>query len=222
MSWDPFLPIQGVFPPVAYAFAYGSGVFHQPGLYGRDRTGSDKEVGGDTAGPMLDYIFAVNDPTEWHAVVGYRKGCAQYREAESVVCLRVVSYNGSSEALAKPFYHPLSAEHCPESRPLLWPRLPGPLGRGLRGRPDRGGGLLPPKGQERGVRRPYREKARQPSTYSSMLVLSCGTDIYLSAWPLFLEAGTAPLGPPLPHRRWRRGAGWSSTASWRGRGWSGT
>lgn len=47
------------FPPVAHAFAYGSGVFRQPGLY---RLGS-----GDR--PMLDFIFAVDAPAQWHAQV---------------------------------------------------------------------------------------------------------------------------------------------------------
>ena len=47
------------FPPVAHAFAYGSGVFRQPGLY---TLGS-----GDR--PMLDFIFAVDAPAQWHAQV---------------------------------------------------------------------------------------------------------------------------------------------------------
>ena len=47
------------FPPVAHAFAYGSGVFRQPGLY---TLGS-----GDK--PMLDFIFAVDAPAQWHAQV---------------------------------------------------------------------------------------------------------------------------------------------------------
>ena len=47
------------FPPVAHAFAYGSGVFRQPGLY---PLGS-----GDR--PMLDFIFAVDAPAQWHAQV---------------------------------------------------------------------------------------------------------------------------------------------------------
>ena len=55
------------FPPVAHAFAYGSGVFRQPGLY---PLGS-----GDR--PMLDFIFAVDAPAQWHAqvrlrAIGYR------------------------------------------------------------------------------------------------------------------------------------------------------
>lgn len=45
----------GHFPEVKYAFAYGSGVFHQPKLYKR----------GDDA-PMVDMIFAVDDCSSWH------------------------------------------------------------------------------------------------------------------------------------------------------------
>ena len=44
-------------PPVAAAFAYGSGVFHQPGLY--QRKSSDP-------GPMIDFVLTVEDPVEWH------------------------------------------------------------------------------------------------------------------------------------------------------------
>ena len=47
------------FPPVAHAFAYGSGVFRQPGLY---------TLGGDDK-PMLDFIFAVDAPLRWHEQV---------------------------------------------------------------------------------------------------------------------------------------------------------
>lgn len=46
------------FPPVEHAFAYGSGVFRQPGLYSR---GAGK--------PMLDFIFAVQSPHCWHEQV---------------------------------------------------------------------------------------------------------------------------------------------------------
>ena len=46
------------FPPVDHAFAYGSGVFRQPGLYSR---GASK--------PMLDFIFAVESPHCWHKQV---------------------------------------------------------------------------------------------------------------------------------------------------------
>ena len=42
------------FPEVALAFGYGSGVFSQ--------------VGGDesSSSAMVDFIFAVDDPAEWH------------------------------------------------------------------------------------------------------------------------------------------------------------
>lgn len=49
------------FPPVQHAFAYGSGVFKQPGLY------AEKVQPGE--GPMTDLIFAVDDPLAWHREV---------------------------------------------------------------------------------------------------------------------------------------------------------
>jgi hypothetical protein len=48
------------FPPVYYGFAYGSGVFLQPDLY-------QSGTGASSTGPMLDFIFVVDDPTSWHA-----------------------------------------------------------------------------------------------------------------------------------------------------------
>ncbi len=53
------------FPPVAYGFAYGSGVFHQAGLYDTQELSAAKG-----AGPMLDMIVVVDDPVQWHAQVG--------------------------------------------------------------------------------------------------------------------------------------------------------
>ena len=47
-------------PHVQHAFAYGSGVIVQPDLYDRHSTNK----------PMLDFIFAVDNPYEWHAQVG--------------------------------------------------------------------------------------------------------------------------------------------------------
>ncbi len=47
------------FPHVQHAFAYGSGVIVQPDLY--DKSSTNK--------PMLDFIFAVDNPHEWHAQV---------------------------------------------------------------------------------------------------------------------------------------------------------
>lgn len=44
-------------PHVEHAFAYGSGVIVQPDLYDKSSTNR----------PMLDFIFAVDDPLEWHA-----------------------------------------------------------------------------------------------------------------------------------------------------------
>ena len=46
-------------PHVQHAFAYGSGVIVQPDLY--DKSSTNK--------PMLDFIFAVDNPHELHAQV---------------------------------------------------------------------------------------------------------------------------------------------------------
>ncbi len=46
-------------PHVQHAFAYGSGVIVQPDLY--DKSSTNK--------PMLDFIFAVDNPLDWHAQV---------------------------------------------------------------------------------------------------------------------------------------------------------
>lgn len=51
-------------PHVQHAFAYGSGVIVQPDLY--DHSSTNK--------PMLDFIFAVDDPVDWHAQVLSRLG----------------------------------------------------------------------------------------------------------------------------------------------------
>ena len=45
------------FPPISFAFAYGSGVIAQKS-YDYKKKGSDL--------PMIDLIFAVDDPIEWH------------------------------------------------------------------------------------------------------------------------------------------------------------
>eukprot|EP00887_Chlorella_sp_A99_P001272 scaffold14.g1272.t1 len=83
------------FPPVRWAFGYGSGVFKQPGLYGAaGLAGSSSAAGtaaaagagatgaaGPAAGggrggdcPMLDFVFVVDDPEEWHAQARRRLG----------------------------------------------------------------------------------------------------------------------------------------------------
>ena len=58
-----------LFPAVRHAFAYGSGVFVQPGLYDAESKAQK---------PMLDFIFAVDSPEEWHQQVRslWRKHCA--------------------------------------------------------------------------------------------------------------------------------------------------
>lgn len=49
------------FPPISYGFAYGSGVFQQPELY--------QATSAKGSGPMLDFIFIVDDPVTWHTQV---------------------------------------------------------------------------------------------------------------------------------------------------------
>ena len=56
MSADELDLVLGDFPPVSYAFAYGSGVFRQ-------RNYSDKQV----SSAMTDVVLAVDDPAAWHA-----------------------------------------------------------------------------------------------------------------------------------------------------------
>ncbi|GFR42538.1 hypothetical protein Agub_g3444, partial [Astrephomene gubernaculifera] len=75
------------FPPVTYAFAYGSGAHYQPGLYdvtGKDPLADNSTMASETSansrspsssngtnssrskGPVLDFIFAVKDAHQWH------------------------------------------------------------------------------------------------------------------------------------------------------------
>ncbi|KAL6759699.1 mitochondrial matrix Mmp37-domain-containing protein [Haematococcus lacustris] len=60
-------------PAASYAFAYGSGVLTQPGLYNaRESQASTQSQAKPTAdsqarGPQLDFILAVPDPSAWHA-----------------------------------------------------------------------------------------------------------------------------------------------------------
>ena len=49
-----------LFPAVRHAFAYGSGIFVQPGLYNAESMAQR---------PMLDFMFAVDSPEEWHEQV---------------------------------------------------------------------------------------------------------------------------------------------------------
>lgn len=67
------------FPKVQHAVAYGSGVHVQPGLYedaspakdGSQPAGPVQEVvkSPSSSRPMIDHIFAVQDPESWHAEV---------------------------------------------------------------------------------------------------------------------------------------------------------
>ena len=72
------------FPPVAHAFAYGSGVFRQPGLY---PLGS-----GDR--PMLDFVFAVDAPAQWHAQVRTRARESTARSCSSMPLPRTDADDG--------------------------------------------------------------------------------------------------------------------------------
>jgi len=55
------------FPPIDHPLAYGSGIFHQPGLYATPPSPSRRsENTGAHDGPMLDFIFPVRDPVAWH------------------------------------------------------------------------------------------------------------------------------------------------------------
>eukprot|EP00889_Picochlorum_renovo_P001000 jgi/Picre1/28030/NNA_000991.t1 len=56
---DKFNHILKHFPTIDHAFAYGSGVFGQPGLYDRVKKKAGKQ-------PMIDFVFAVRDPVRWH------------------------------------------------------------------------------------------------------------------------------------------------------------
>ena len=77
---EELLSILASFPPVQHAFAYGSGVFKQPGLYDAEAGAAAAPAGAPAAAaaaasssgggkPMLDFIFAVDDPVAWHAEV---------------------------------------------------------------------------------------------------------------------------------------------------------
>lgn len=79
--------ILATLPRVQYAFAYGSGVHHQPGLYDAPPQSQQSTAAGGSGGaaaaggggapassgggkqPMIDYILAVEDPESWHAQV---------------------------------------------------------------------------------------------------------------------------------------------------------
>ena len=50
-------------PPFAAAWAYGSAVFAQPGLYDEGAT----PTSASRPPPMVDYLVAVPDPAAWHA-----------------------------------------------------------------------------------------------------------------------------------------------------------
>ena len=78
------------FPSVRFAFAYGSGVFQQPGR----RAG----------GKLLDFIFAVDNPRDWHTKV----------VRLAMALSSVIFQNPFPDIL-------LLAEHRVEQKPLLMP-----------------------------------------------------------------------------------------------------
>eukprot|EP01023_Acetabularia_acetabulum_P059413 TRINITY_DN713_c0_g1_i1.p1 TRINITY_DN713_c0_g1~~TRINITY_DN713_c0_g1_i1.p1 ORF type:complete len:459 (+),score=50.62 TRINITY_DN713_c0_g1_i1:86-1462(+) len=55
---DYYYQILQRFPKVQHAFAYGSGVFHQPDLYDKPSSRADR--------PMIDFVLVVDDPVAWH------------------------------------------------------------------------------------------------------------------------------------------------------------
>ncbi|GBF89470.1 phosphatidate, mitochondrial [Raphidocelis subcapitata] len=59
------------FPPMTYGFAYGSGVFDQPDLsHDPGRPAPAPQLAAPPpqplSGPMIDFIFVVEDPEDWH------------------------------------------------------------------------------------------------------------------------------------------------------------
>ncbi len=60
-------------PPATYAFAYGSGVLAQPGLYSpqEGQAAAQAQPSNQKKGPMLDFIMAVDDPSAWHKQVSW-------------------------------------------------------------------------------------------------------------------------------------------------------
>jgi len=71
--------VQQHFPPISFGFAYGSGVFVQPDLYHKDTPAG--------SGPMLDFIFVVEDPLDWHTQVAVSSCNHQWvQEAAAAMC----------------------------------------------------------------------------------------------------------------------------------------
>jgi translocator assembly and maintenance protein 41 len=63
-------------PPVRHAFAYGSAVFHQPGLYAKN-----------AAQPMADYFLVVDDAAKWHDEVCSRVRVHQHPCSHTMLTL---------------------------------------------------------------------------------------------------------------------------------------
>lgn len=56
--------ICALFPSLRHAFAYGSGIYTQPGLYNGGTLLADRA--------SLDFIFVVENPASWHYEVHQR------------------------------------------------------------------------------------------------------------------------------------------------------
>jgi translocator assembly and maintenance protein 41 len=57
-------------PPVQHAFGYGSGVMPQPQpkqQHKNDNENNGQEQARRVAGTVVDFVFAVDSPREWHA-----------------------------------------------------------------------------------------------------------------------------------------------------------
>jgi hypothetical protein len=93
------------FPAVDYAFAYGSGAHHQPGLYDTAKastSGPKDGKGAKASGPVLDLIFAVPDAVKWHEQVSRFGWCVAVRSALGAVP-QVACSGGRSQHEANAF-----------------------------------------------------------------------------------------------------------------------
>ena len=102
------------FPAVRFAFAYGSGVFAQPGLYQR------------RGGRLLDFIFAVDSPIDWHAQAGAHRAhsAPACREQPLMHPRRRTSSGTGTTTPAWPRWGPaqcalLAQPPCPQLLPAL-------------------------------------------------------------------------------------------------------
>jgi Phosphatidate cytidylyltransferase, mitochondrial len=111
-------------PPVTHAFAYGSGVFKQPGLYAK----------GSEAQAMLDYMLVVDDAADWHSQVHTALPAPHTMlvPANSIfICMLCCLAWPFSDPLAAAMDHPdcqwlaPPAQRAPLACPSAWPLLHG-------------------------------------------------------------------------------------------------